>query len=78
MKGGVIMKMIIQLGKMTWPSSLTKIEKAVVNHAGVGDIKVIFNASKVKAGFDPEVTATGELTQVVTGLGYDVEAVKVK
>jgi len=72
------MKMIMQLGTLTCPSCLTKIEKAVANHAGVESVKVLFNASKVKADFDPEVTTTDELTRVVTGLGYEVGAVKVK
>ncbi|MCB5223468.1 copper resistance protein CopZ, partial [Lactiplantibacillus pentosus] len=42
------------------------------------NVKVLFNASKVKANFDPEVTSADDLAQVVTGLGYEVENVKVK
>ncbi|KRL06311.1 hypothetical protein FC65_GL000573 [Ligilactobacillus acidipiscis DSM 15836] len=57
---------------------MTKIEKAVANHDGVENVKVLFNASKVKANFDPEVTNADDLAQVVTGLGYEVENVKVK
>ncbi|MCT4390784.1 heavy-metal-associated domain-containing protein (plasmid) [Leuconostoc pseudomesenteroides] len=72
------MKIIMQLGTLTCPSCLTKIEKAVSNHEGVENVKVLFNASKVKASFDPEVTSADDLAQVVTGLGYEVENVKVK
>ncbi|KRM23896.1 hypothetical protein FC65_GL000629 [Ligilactobacillus acidipiscis DSM 15836] len=57
---------------------MTKIEKAVSNHEGVENVKVLFNASKVKVNFDPEVTSADDLAQVVTGLGYEVENVKVK
>ncbi|MBY8575419.1 heavy-metal-associated domain-containing protein [Lactiplantibacillus plantarum] len=73
-----MMKIIMQLGTLTCPSCMTKIEKAVVNHDGVENVKVLFNASKVKANFDPEVTNADDLAQVVTGLGYEVENVKVK
>ena len=47
------MKIIMQLGTLTCPSCMTKIEKAVANHDGVENVKVLFNASKVKANFDP-------------------------
>ncbi|CAM3040298.1 heavy-metal-associated domain-containing protein [Lactiplantibacillus plajomi] len=72
------MKSIMKLGTLTCPSCMTKIEKAVANHDGVEDVKVLFNASKVKANFDPEVTNADELSDIVTGLGYEVESVKVK
>lgn len=74
----LIMKSIMKLGTLTCPSCMTKIEKAVANHDGVEDVKVLFNASKVKANFDPEVTNADELSDIVTGLGYEVESVKVK
>jgi len=57
---------------------MTKIEKAVANHDGVENVKVLFNASKVKANFNPDITNADDLTKVVTGLGYEVETVKVK
>ncbi|AVK64810.1 copper resistance protein CopZ [Lactobacillus sp. CBA3606] len=71
-------KATMQLGTLTCPSCLTKIEKALTNQAGVATVKVLFNASKVKATFDESVTNADELSQVVTGLGYEVENVKVK
>ena len=71
------MKIIMQLGTLTCPSCMTKIEKAVANHDGVENVKVLINQSKVKANFEPEVTNADDLAQVVTGLGYEVENVKV-
>ncbi|MFC6181731.1 heavy-metal-associated domain-containing protein [Lactiplantibacillus daowaiensis] len=71
-------KAILQLGTLTCPSCMTKIEKAVANQNGVETVKVLFNASKVKADFDAAVTSADQLSEVVTGLGYEVESVKVK
>ncbi|VDG21288.1 heavy-metal-associated domain-containing protein [Lactiplantibacillus mudanjiangensis] len=71
-------KAILQLGTLTCPSCMTKIEKAVAKQPGVETVKVLFNASKVKASFDETTTSADQLSQVVTGLGYDVESVKVK
>jgi len=71
-------KATMQLGTLTCPSCMTKIEKALENQSGVQTVKVLFNASKVKAAFDDSVTDADKLTDVVTGLGYEVESVKVK
>jgi len=71
-------KAIMQLGTLTCPSCMTKIEKAVANQTGVDKVKVLFNASKVKADFDEDVTSADQLSDVVTGLGYEVESMKVK
>ncbi|WP_315305495.1 cation transporter, partial [Enterococcus devriesei] len=49
-------KMIIQLGTLTCPSCMQKIENAVSQQKGVGNVKVLFNASKVKADFQAEQT----------------------
>ncbi|MFC6165086.1 MULTISPECIES: heavy-metal-associated domain-containing protein [Lactiplantibacillus] len=71
-------KATMQLGTLTCPSCMTKIEKAVANQTGVEKVKVLFNASKVKADFDDSVTSADQLSDVVTGLGYEVESMKVK
>ena len=60
------------------PSCLQKIESAVSKQDGVSETKVLFNASKVKATFDPEVVTPETLTEVVEKLGYDVKGTKVK
>ncbi len=71
-------KMIIQLGTLTCPSCMQKIENAVSQQKGVGNVKVLFNASKVKADFQAEQTSPEVLQKVIEDLGYEVETVKVK
>lgn len=70
-------KVIIQLGTLTCPSCMQKIEHAVSQQPGVEQVKVLFNASKVKvnvqSGTDPAI-----LKQAIEHLGYEVEAIKVK
>lgn len=71
-------KVIIQLGTLTCPSCMQKIENALSQQTGVEKVKVLFNASKVKAEFQPEKTSSEILQKVIEDLGYEVEAVKVK
>lgn len=71
-------KAIIQLGTLTCPSCMQKIENALNQQIGVEKVKVLFNASKVKAEFQPEKTSPEMLRKVIEGLGYEVEAIKVK
>lgn len=71
-------KITMQLDALTCPSCLTKIESAVKHTAGVGDVKVLFNAAKVKAEFDDQQVSAEDLSTVVSKLGYEVQDVKVK
>lgn len=71
-------KIILQLDGMTCPSCLTKIEGALSQKAGISDLKVLFNAAKIKANFDENKITPEEMSDVVTGLGYTVEKMKVK
>ena len=71
-------KAILQLGELTCPSCMTKIQKAVENQNGVSNVKVLFNAGKVRADFDESKTSADNLAQVITDLGYEVLKVKVK
>ncbi|WP_125702143.1 heavy-metal-associated domain-containing protein [Lacticaseibacillus daqingensis] len=71
-------KIIMQLDELTCPSCLTKIEGAVKNTPGVGTVKVLFNAGKVKAEFDDSQVSADTLSGVVAKLGYTVQQVKVK
>ncbi len=71
-------KVILQLDALTCPSCLTKIETAVKAEPGVGEVKVLFNAGKVKAEIDDTQTNADKLSGVVTKLGYEVEKIKVK
>lgn len=71
-------RIIMQLDELTCPSCLTKIESALTKQAGVANVKVLFNAGKVKADFDGETTDPSALEDVVTQLGYPVVRTKVK
>ncbi|KRK94176.1 hypothetical protein FD25_GL000998 [Levilactobacillus acidifarinae DSM 19394] len=57
---------------------MTKIEGALNHQTGVQNVKVLFNASKIKAEFDDSQTSADDLANVVTDLGYEVKSSKVK
>jgi copper chaperone len=78
MEESIMAKAILQLGELTCPSCMTKIQKAVENQNGVSNVKVLFNAGKVRADFDESKTSADNLAQVITDLGYEVLKVKVK
>lgn len=71
-------KAILQLGELTCPSCLQKIETAVAKTDGVDNVKVLFNAGKVKADFHDDQTSAEDLAELVEKLGYSVQKVKVK
>lgn len=69
-------KVTFVLGELTCPSCLTKIKAAVSKEAGVQDVKVLFNAGKVKADIDPDKTSAQAIAQVISQLGYEVKSSK--
>lgn len=71
-------KVTMKLDDLTCPSCMTKIEGALSHQAGVKDVKVLFNASKIKAEFDDNEVSADSLANVVTDLGYTVKSSKVK
>ena len=71
-------KAILQLGALTCPSCMQKIQGVLEKQAGVEKVKVLFNASKVKIEFDDTANTADALAQVVKNLGYEVQSVKVK
>lgn len=71
-------KVTMKLDDLTCPSCMTKIKGALSHQAGVDDVKVLFNASKIKAEFDDSQTSADDLANVVTDLGYTVKSAKVK
>jgi len=71
-------KAILQLGALTCPSCMQKIEHAVANQTGVNSVKVLFNASKVKTEYDNQLTSVDTLRTAIEQLGYDVQSVKVR
>lgn len=70
----------IQLETLSCPSCLQKIENAVKGLNGVekDSVKVMFNASKVKANFDAEKVSLGNINQAIEALGYSVIKSKAK
>ena len=71
-------KAILQLDALSCPSCMQKIQGALEKQAGVDTVKVLFNAAKVKTEFDADQVSAGQLSNVVTDLGYEVKSVKVK
>lgn len=78
-KGGKIMKQVtLKLTGLACPSCMAKIQKALNKQAGVSAVKVLFNASKVKAMIDESQTTAENLGAVVNELGYQVEKIIIK
>lgn len=71
-------KVMMKLGGMTCPSCLTKIEKAVENVDGTDQIKVLFNAGKLKFVMDSTKTNTNDVKNAIENMGYEVMGVKEK
>lgn len=72
------MKSIIQLQTLTCPSCMQKIEQGLSRQSGVTKVNVLFNASKVKVEFQPEIITPQEIQQVIEALGYVVEGIQLK
>jgi copper chaperone CopZ len=73
-------KATIQLGTLTCPSCLQKIDKAVKTVEGVekDSVNVMFNSSKVKFNFDDEKVSIDKIENAITLLGYEVKKSQVK
>ncbi|SDK00596.1 Copper chaperone CopZ [Jeotgalicoccus aerolatus] len=73
-------KATIQLETLSCPSCIQKIDNAVKGLDGVekDSVKVMFNASKIKADFDETVTTVESIENVIEKLGYPVIKSKVK
>ena len=71
-------KIILQLEELVCPTCLQKIETAAGNIDGVSNLKVMFNASKVKADIDPSKTSVDEVAKVIESIGFDVLSKKVR
>ena len=64
----------IQLETLSCPSCLQKIESTVKGLNGVDkdSVKVMFNASKVKAQFDEDQVSLETINQAIEDVGYEV------
>lgn len=73
-------KAIIQLGPLTCPSCVRKIEGAVKSIDGVDkeSVNVMFNSSKVKFDLNEEKLAVIDVERAIRSLGYDVIKSQVK
>ena len=71
-------KVMMKLGGLTCPSCLTKIQKSVESVDGTADVKVLFNAGKVKLTLDPAKTSTDTVQENIEKMGYVVQGVKTK
>ncbi len=70
----------IQLGTLTCPSCVQKIESALKSLDGVekDSVKVLFNSSKAKFNFDDTKLTIEQLENAITVLGYDVKKSQIK
>lgn len=73
-------KATIQLGTLTCPSCMQKIDNAVKALVGVDkeSVNVLFNSSKVKLNFDAEKLSIEKIENTITALGYEVIKSQVK
>ena len=69
-------KMQWQLATLTCPTCVKKIEKTLKNTAGVANVQVLFNSSKVKADVDETVVTAARISDIITDLGFDVLSVQ--
>lgn len=73
-------KATIQLGTLTCPSCMQKIENGVKSLDGVDkeSLTVSFNSSKVKLNFDDEKVSIKDIENAIDKLGYDIIKSQVK
>ncbi len=71
-------KVMMKLGGLTCPSCLTKIQKSVEAVDGTSDVKVLFNAGKVKFVLDSTQTSPAKVQENIEKMGYQVQGTKTK
>lgn len=73
-------KATIQLGTLTCPSCMQKIENGVKALDGIDkeSLNVSFNTSKVKVNFDDEKVSIKDIENAIDKLGYEVKKSQVK
>lgn len=67
-------KAILTLETLACPTCMQKIENGVKRMEGVesDSVKVLFNASKLKANFNEKETSLADIQKTVEDLGYPV------
>lgn len=71
-------KVMMKLSGMTCPSCLTKIEKVVDSLDGTDQIKVLFNAGKLKFIMDSDRVKAVDVKAAIEKMGYEVQGIKEK
>lgn len=71
-------KVMMKLSSMTCPSCLTKIEKVVDSLDGTDQIKVLFNAGKLKFIMDSDRVKAVDVKAAIEKMGYEVQGIKEK
>ncbi|MCZ9311712.1 heavy-metal-associated domain-containing protein [Weissella koreensis] len=71
-------KVTMQLDDLSCPSCMIKIQKALAGQSGLSDIKVLFNASKIKLNLDDTLNDVDQIKIILNHLGYPVHRVTVK
>lgn len=71
-------KVMMKLGGLTCPSCLTKIQKSVETIDGTADVKVLFNAGKVKFVLDSTKATPMQVQESIEKMGYQVQGTKTK
>lgn len=61
-----------QLQTLTCPTCVNKITTAVKTLPGVEEVEVLFNASKVKVGYNDAAEQFGDVKATIEKLGYEV------
>src|SRR5690554_6662103 len=70
-------KAVFNMEPFSCPSCIKKIESTLKKIDGVDEVKVLFNAGRVRVGFDDSMTNAGFLEDTLTRLGYPVLSTKV-
>lgn len=70
-------KGVYTLEPLTCPSCIKKIEGTLGKIEGIGEVKVLFNSSKVRTQFNEDLVTADEIQETITKLGYPVLAQKV-
>lgn len=58
------------------PSCVKKIEKTVGSMDGINDVKVMFNAGKVKVDWDDATISEDAISSTIGKLGYPIRKVQ--
>lgn len=69
-------KAVMQLEQLTCPTCVKKIETVLTKTQGIGNVSVLFNASKVKVDYNEEEVTMKEVSRKIMDLGYAVLSIK--